>query len=696
MTLDRNSGSRVDMAQRALLLSELGSPIPIGDGDGDPNQFPDEDGDGDRDEAEKQGWGCGRVDIFDMVDIDLFTVVALNMMVLKLCYTGKSEPIFYNYLKPLTSLDEGASRFRTTLKEITDEAGSIAANKKEKMLCMPNCILTPPTDESVIRYTQLSGVQGVDTQSHVIDDVIRQLSFDETELDRGVGFADVVGGGVDSSGLSHDESIRVDDMDLNLNEPVNLNISQVETQSKLLVSKEPDVGRTQKHILLEVSTQEPIVAEVSNEVPIVEEVGTQELSVEDVVVKDYVSSREDGEDAEQGNGQEDKSAPADGRFFYDDEGIDTAYETEYDVQYSKDASANDDVDKYFLVDEENEIVEPDVDVHLFGISMVLPFDNVGITNLVPDDILEREDVDVINADGFDSDPGVINASGQWKYSFYTGYKFTTPKEAKDRVYLHSIESRRNLKLYKNYGVRIRARCDRKVPIFTMSQCTGPTGPNRRMEAGPSGSSGPTTKSKKRKNTCTNDDSQASPSFIDAHDKGDLCPRVLINLDILIKAVQDQLQRKLEVQISMSKAFRAKAKAEREIRGDHCLGDDIDLHLNSNFTFISDRQKGIIPAIKTVYPIASATNVRDFEKCMLKLKTMNPKAHEWLNKIPAEHWARSYFSGRAKSDLLLNNICVVFNGKIVGGRDKPVITLLEYIREYCMKRIVNVQGVIDKM
>nr|GFA81068.1 hypothetical protein [Tanacetum cinerariifolium] len=51
--------------------------------------------------------------------------------------------------------------------------------------------------------------------------------------------------------------------------------------------------------------------------------------------------------------------------------------------------------------------------------------------------------------------------------------------------------------------------------------------------------------------------------------------------------------------------------------------------------------------------------------------------------------------RAKSDLLLNNICEVFNGRIVGGRDKPVITLLEYIREYFMKRIVNVQGVIDK-
>ncbi|GKD61658.1 crooked neck-like protein 1, partial [Tanacetum coccineum] len=286
--------------------------------------------------------------------------------------------------------------------------------------------------------------------------------------------------------------------------------------------------------------------------------------------------REDGEYAEHGNGQEDESAPTDGPFFYDDKGIDTAYETEYDVQSSEDVGTDDDdVDKDFLVDEENETVEPDVDVYLFSISMDLPFDNIGVTNLVSDDVLEGEDVDAINMDGFDSDPG--------------------------------NDEEKN---YRNR--RIRAICDGKVLVFTMSQGTGPTSPNRGMEVGPSGSSGLTTNSKKRKNTCTNDDSQASSFVLDAHDKGDLCPWVLeikhctykflsekifeqvrVNSDILVKAVQDQLQ------------------------------------------------------------------------C------------------------------RAKSDLLLNNIYEVFNGKIVGGRDKPVITLLEYIREYCMKRIVNVQGVTDK-
>ncbi|GKE03594.1 hypothetical protein Tco_1395612, partial [Tanacetum coccineum] len=440
-------------------------------------------------------------------------------------------------------------------------------------------------------------------------------------------FADVTRSSVESSGLSHDESFGVDDLDLNLNEPVNLNVSQIETKSKLLVSEEPDVGRTHELIVAEVRTQEPIVKE--------------------------------------GNGQDDESVPSDGQFFYDDEGIDTAYETEYDVQSSEDACTNNnDDDKYedLLVDEENEIVEPDVDVYLFGISMDVPFDNIGVTNLVPDDVLEEEGVDVINLDDFES-----GLSEDDKISNYR-------------------MRRRNLKLYKNDNVMMRARFDRKVHVFTMSQGTGPTGPNYEMEAGPSGSSG------------------------------------------------------LKLQISMSKTFRAKAKAKRDIRGGHvlqyfiirdyvvelqstnlnttvkiavekntdpslptrvfqriyvcfgaltvgfracrkdllgldgvfmkdpfpgqvlaaagldsnnCLGDDIDLHSNSNFTFISDRQKGIIPAIRTV------------------------------------------FLSRAKSDLLLNNICEVFNGKIVGGRDKPVITLLKYIRNYCMKRIVNVQSVIDK-
>nr|GEV56188.1 hypothetical protein [Tanacetum cinerariifolium] len=686
----------------------------------------------------------GRVDIFDMVDINLFTVVALNMMVLKLGYTCKSELIFYNYLRPLTSLDEGlyalaceedvrclatlvrsfklievyiehgvtaldsylrASRSRTTLEEINDElAGSIAANGTEKMLLLTchesseipkelvcdsvtpsslpqaDCILTPPTDESVITYTQLSGVHGVDTQSHVIDDVIRQLSFDETELDGEACFADVTRSGVD-----------------------------IETQSELPVSEELDVGRTQDPILAEVSiqepimaevstqepivaevsTQEPIVSEVSTEVPIVEEVGTQDVSVEDVVIEDYVSS---------------------GKMMHS-------------IMSSEDAGTDDDdddddVDEDFFVDKENEIVEPNNErTWMSSIQMV---------------------------------------------STVT-MKFSTPKEA-DRVYLHSIESKRNLKVYKNDGVRIRARCDRKVLVFTRSHGDGLTGPNHGMKPRPSGSSGPTSRSKKRKNTCINADSQASTSCLDAHDKGDLYPWVLAKSDLLLNNIYEVFNGKIvrgrdKPVITLLEYIREYCmKRIVNVQGviNKCIGPltptatrimestKKEAHLmkvqwngankyqvsgrprkkrkrskHEDETFVKD---GKLSRKRRTITCQSCGNTgHNKETC----KGQGRKATTGGNNAEAscsafrqaqqtEPAAGQGGSGAgaviglstatgeggqgvfgAKSDLLLNNIYEVFNGKIVRGRDKPVITLLEYIREYCMKRIVNVQGVINK-
>nr|GEV23806.1 hypothetical protein [Tanacetum cinerariifolium] len=74
----------------------------------------------------------------------------------------------------------------------------------------------------------------------------------------------------------------------------------------------------------------------------------------------------------------------------------------------------------------------------------VPFDNIDVTSLVREDVFEEEDVDVVNVDGFESD---TNSKDETEI-------FCSSKEAQDRVYLHSIESRRNLKLYKNDKTRI--------------------------------------------------------------------------------------------------------------------------------------------------------------------------------------------------------------------------------------------------
>nr|GFB07965.1 transposase, mutator type [Tanacetum cinerariifolium] len=51
---------------------------------------------------------------------------------------------------------------------------------------------------------------------------------------------------------------------------------------------------------------------------------------------------------------------------------------------------------------------------------------------------------------------------------------------------------------------------------------------------------------------------------------------------------------------------------------------------------------------------------------------------------------------AKCDILFNNVCEVFNRQLVDGRDQPIITFLEYIKEHLIKRIVVVQKVIAKI
>ncbi|XP_076895458.1 uncharacterized protein LOC143548083 [Bidens hawaiensis] len=117
----------------------------------------------------------------------------------------------------------------------------------------------------------------------------------------------------------------------------------------------------------------------------------------------------------------------------------------------------------------------------------------------------------------------------------------------------------------------------------------------------------------------------------------------------------------------------------------CLGDDLDLYSNSHFTFISGRQK----------KCAFATTPQEFERGMKAILDKDKILHDWLKEIPPRHWSRAYFSVRPRCDILLNNLCEVFNRQLILGRDKLVITCLEFIREYLMRRMVVVHKNIAK-
>nr|GEX17286.1 hypothetical protein [Tanacetum cinerariifolium] len=148
----------------------------------------------------------GHVDIFDMVDIELFNVIALNKMVLQLDY--KFEPLFYKCLRPLSSLDEGL--YSLACDEAVCCLATLVRSFKllgdyiEHGFRMVNSYQRPPQQFSAIN---LSFILVEPIVNQVRDDVMIQLSFDEMELDGKAGFGDVAGQVLAAVGLDSDNLI---------------------------------------------------------------------------------------------------------------------------------------------------------------------------------------------------------------------------------------------------------------------------------------------------------------------------------------------------------------------------------------------------------------------------------------------------------------------------------------------------------
>ncbi|GKC40235.1 mutator type transposase [Tanacetum coccineum] len=199
-----------------------------------------------------------------------------------------------------------------------------------------------------------------------------------------------------------------------------------------------------------------------------------------------------------------------------------------------------------------------------------------------------------------------------------------------------------------------------------------------------------------------------------------------NPEIPIKAIQEHMHKQFQVGVSKTKAFRSKAKAEvhlkdefrasgRELlgldrafmKGNYpgqmitavsvdvnngiypvaygiveseskdswtwflsCLEDDLDLYYNSNFTFIIDRQKGLLPALQDPFP------ADEHKYCVRHI-------HDNINLIyKGGHYKELLWKcATAITVVALERAMDEFKGK---GK-----------LEYLMKRIVIVQKVIEK-
>ncbi|XP_052723811.1 uncharacterized protein LOC108319449 [Vigna angularis] len=134
-----------------------------------------------------------------------------------------------------------------------------------------------------------------------------------------------------------------------------------------------------------------------------------------------------------------------------------------------------------------------------------------------------------------------------------------------------------------------------------------------------------------------------------------------------------------------------------------------------YTWMSDQQKGLVPAIQEFLPraeqrfcirhlyanfrkrfsgqilknlmwrAATSTYPQAWEREMLNIRVVNEEAYKYLIAIPPRYWSRSRFRTTPMCDTLDNNISEGFNSVLVQSRGKPIITMLEDIRLYLMKR-----------
>lgn len=149
-----------------------------------------------------------------------------------------------------------------------------------------------------------------------------------------------------------------------------------------------------------------------------------------------------------------------------------------------------------------------------------------------------------------------------------------------------------------------------------------------------------------------------------------------------------------------------------------LVDDIGMYNSRAWTFISDKQKGLVDSLnllcegaehrccarhlysnltlihkgltlKTLFwAAARATTVPEWRNAINEMKNLNEDAFNWFNDKPASQWTRSHFQEHSRCDILLNNLCEAFNSSIVVAREKPIISLLEKIRHQLMMRMTT--------
>ncbi|XP_021767501.1 uncharacterized protein LOC110731889 [Chenopodium quinoa] len=148
-----------------------------------------------------------------------------------------------------------------------------------------------------------------------------------------------------------------------------------------------------------------------------------------------------------------------------------------------------------------------------------------------------------------------------------------------------------------------------------------------------------------------------------------------------------------------------------------LADDLGTQQGAGYTFMLDQQKGLLAAVAAVFPeaetrvcarhvycnfrtvfgggleyrkqywiIAKSNTENDFKANIDQMRAISEDAAEDLLNRNYKKWCRAFYTPMSCCHSVDNNMSEVFNAYILTSRHKPIITMLEDIREGLMERL----------
>ncbi|GJT80583.1 mutator type transposase [Tanacetum coccineum] len=200
-------------------------------------------------------------------------------------------------------------------------------------------------------------------------------------------------------------------------------------------------------------------------------------------------------------------------------------------------------------------------------------------------------------------------------------EFANRDLAKDLIRAYAVESRRNLHFLINDPRRIRVVCNGVVPSKNVI--------SDKVQ-------GPNVDNAVNSKIVNEDAEEDKTTYVYGEEDPEFPTRLFRRIYVCLGALKRGFREGGRELLGLAWCIDVRLVSRKNA----IISDDFDLYSNSNFTFITDRQKGLLPALEKLFP-------------------------------HAEHI------------------------QLLDARDSPIITALEHVREYLIKRIVIVQNIIEK-